>query len=122
MAVRAQVLVVDDVEELRVLSRVRLERAGHEIVGEASTGREAIAAAAALQPDLVVLDVMMPELTGLEALPEIVRVAPAAKVLVFSSLSDVTLAKVLALGGHALLDKIDQFGLVDAVESLLDSA
>lgn len=122
MAVRAQVLVVDDVEELRVLSRVRLERAGHEIVGEASTGREAIAAAAALQPDLVVLDVMMPELTGLDALPEIVRVAPAAKVLVFSSLSDVTLAKVLALGGHALLDKIDQFGLVDAVESLLDSA
>ena len=115
-------LVVDDVEELRTLSRVRLERAGHEIVGEASTGREAIGAAEALQPDLVVLDVVMPELTGLEALPEIIRVAPSAKVLVFSSVPSVTLAQVLALGGHGLLDKIDQFGLVDAVARLVDSA
>ena len=122
MTVRARVLVVDDVEELRALSRVRLERAGHEIVGEASTGREAIDAAAALQPDVIVLDVMMPEMTGLEALPEMVRVAPAAKVLVFSSLPKLTRSEVVSLGGHDLLDKIDQFGLVDAVARLVRSA
>ena len=115
-------LVVDDIEELRALSRVRLERVGHEIVGEASTGRAAIEAAERLQPDLVILDVMMPEVTGLEALPEIVRVAPAAKVLVFSSMPSLTLAKVQSLGGHGLLDKIDQFRLVDTVEELLGSA
>ena len=121
MAVRSRVLVVDDVEELRALSRVRLERAGHEIVGEASNGREAIDAATELQPDLVVLDVMMPEMTGLEALPELVRVAPAAKVLVFSSMPDLTLSDVLSLGGHGLLDKIDQFHLVDTVGRLVGS-
>jgi two-component system chemotaxis response regulator CheY len=116
----ARVLIVDDLEELRTLSRVRLERSGHVVVAEASNGRDAIEAAKTHQPDLVVLDVMMPELTGLQALPDIAAAAPGAKILVFSSLPTLQLSEVRSLGGHGLLDKIDQFRLVDEVARLLD--
>ena len=73
-----------------------------------------------LQPDLVVLDVMMPEMTGLEALPQIVAVSPSSKVVVFSSLATVTLSEVARLGGHALLPKLADVHLADAVAAALD--
>jgi chemotaxis response regulator CheB len=104
--------------DVRDLVRVRLERAGHEIVGEATTGREAIGVVAALTPDVVVLDVMMPEMTGLEALPDIVKVSPESKVLMFSSLEHLNLTTVRHLGGHALLAKVDQSRLADEVGRL----
>ena len=115
----ARILIVDDIAEMRDLTRLRLEQAGHEIVGEASTGGTGIAVAETTQPDAVVLDVMMPEMTGLEALPGIVAAAPGTRVLVFSSLADVTLSDVRRLGGHGLLDKIDQFRLDEAVAAVL---
>ena len=115
----ARIVIVDDLQDMRDLVRIRLERSGHQIVGEASTGVEAIAVAAEHVPDLVVLDVMMPEMTGVEALPEIVRRCPDTKVLVFSSQPELTLADVRRLGGHGLLAKLDQYRLVTAVEELL---
>lgn len=59
-------------------------REGMSVIGEAADGNEAIAQAELLQPDVVLLDLSMPHLTGLEALPEINRVAPAAKVIILS--------------------------------------
>ena len=115
----ARIAIVDDLVENRELARIRLERAGHQIVGEATTGREAISLAAATEPDVVVLDVMMPEMNGLEALPEIVRASPRSRVVVFSSVPGLTLSEVERLGGHALLAKVDQFQLVDVVERVL---
>ena len=118
----ARIVIVDDLQDMRDLARIRLERSGHEIVGEATTGLEAIAVAAALQPDLVVLDVMMPEMTGVEALPELVQRCPDTRVLVFSSVPELTLNEVRRLGGHGLLAKVDQFRLPEAVEELLGGA
>ena len=115
----ARIVIVDDLQDMRDLARIRLERAGHEIVGDATTGIEAISVAAEQQPDVVVLDVMMPEMTGLEALPELVKQCPNALVLVFSSLPDLTLNDVRRLGGHGLLAKIDQFRLTEAVDELV---
>ena len=115
----ARILIVDDIPEMRDLARLRLEQAGHEIVGEAETGRSGIAMAERTQPDAVVLDVMMPEMSGLEALPEIVAAAPRSRILVFSSLPEITLADVRRLGGPGLLDKIDQFRLDAAIAAVL---
>jgi DNA-binding NarL/FixJ family response regulator len=56
-----------------------------EVVGEASTGREAIERARTLQPELILLDIAMPELTGLEALPRLKKEFPAIKVLMLSA-------------------------------------
>jgi CheY-like chemotaxis protein len=119
--VPARILLVDDQPDIRALCRLRLQREGYEVVDEATTGREAIAAAVAHEPDVIVLDVMMPEMTGLEALPELVRAVPEARILVFSSLTSLTLAEVRRLGGHALLEKVDQFQLTDVVAELLAS-
>ncbi|HEX2272776.1 MAG TPA: EAL domain-containing protein [Acidimicrobiales bacterium] len=84
---RARVLLVDDDAALRRVVRMLLEDEEHfEVVGEAEDGREAVAVARHVRPDVVVLDLAMPGIGGLEALPLIQAVAPQAKVVVLSGL------------------------------------
>lgn len=66
---------------IRTLLETRSE---WEICGEASTGRDAIAKTARLKPDVVLLDITMPGLSGLEAIPEILQAGPHTKVLVLT--------------------------------------
>ena len=82
------VLICDDTPAIRSLLGVVIAlRDGLSMVGEAADGNEAIAQAELLQPDVILLDLAMPHRTGLEALPEINRVAPAAKVIILSGLA-----------------------------------
>jgi DNA-binding NarL/FixJ family response regulator len=79
------VVLVDDVPELRLLVRLTLEEdPGIEVVGEAASGREGVDLAAATSPDLVLLDLSMPDMDGLEAIPLIRAAAPGARVVVLS--------------------------------------
>jgi RNA polymerase sigma factor (sigma-70 family) len=81
-----RVLLVDDHELLRAGLRSRLEKEPEiEVVGEADSAERAIILARALQPDLVLLDLLLPRRNGLEAIPELIRVAPDARVIVVSS-------------------------------------
>jgi DNA-binding NarL/FixJ family response regulator len=80
-------VLVDDVEELRHVMRSLLSRDGRfEVVGEAANGSDAIDLVVALQPDLVVLDVTMPVLDGLAALPRLRAGAPGTSVVMLSGL------------------------------------
>ncbi len=89
------VVVCDDVPELRKLARAVLEEGGEmQVVGEAADGREAIEVIERLQPDVVVLDLSMPELDGLEAIPLIHQVAPAAAIVVFSGFEEGKVAEI----------------------------
>ena len=82
-----RVLLVDDVAEVRRLVRTSLRfRGGFEVVGEATDGAEAVALAGRLRPDVVVLDLGLPDLAGREVLTRIREEAPEAKVVVFSGL------------------------------------
>jgi diguanylate cyclase (GGDEF)-like protein/PAS domain S-box-containing protein len=82
-----RVLVVEDEEPIRQLLCITLEEApGFSVVGEAGDGREAIALARHHQPDIVILDLAMPGIGGLEALPLLRAVSPHAKVVVLSGL------------------------------------
>ena len=101
------VLICDDVESMRVLLGVVVGlRPGLHVVGEAADGEQAITEAARLQPDVVLLDLSMPRRTGLEALPEIKRVAPEAKVIVLSGFAATMVAPdVLALGAARYIEK-----------------
>ena len=67
------VLVADDDEVLRMTVKAVLESAGYDVVGEAINGEDAIKKFASLQPDLVMLDIDMPKMSGTEALEEIVK-------------------------------------------------
>jgi DNA-binding NarL/FixJ family response regulator len=81
-----RVLLVDDHELLRAGLRSRLEQeSGIEVVGEADSGERAVVLARALQPDLVLLDLLLPRQNGFEAIPEILGVATNARVIVISS-------------------------------------
>jgi DNA-binding NarL/FixJ family response regulator len=101
------VLICDDVESMRVLLGVIVElRPGLRVVGEAEDGEQAIAEARRLQPDVILLDLSMPRRTGLDALPEIKRVAPDAKVIVVSGfVSSMLAADVLARGADRYIEK-----------------
>lgn len=80
-----RVLVVDDDAELRwVLSRLLGDVPGVRVVGEAANGTDAIRAARLTEPHVVVLDHSMPGLSGLDALPELAAVVPAARIVFFS--------------------------------------
>lgn len=115
-----RVLVVDDVRDLRMLLRMALEADGSfEVVAEAENGLEAIEQAGAHQPDLVVLDLSMPVLDGLEALPRILEAAPEADVVVLSGFDGSRMrAPALAAGAVAYLEKGNVFAVVEALREI----
>jgi DNA-binding NarL/FixJ family response regulator len=85
-----------------------MESEGLQVVGEADDGRQAIALARHLEPDLVLLDLAMPGMGGLEALPLIQAVCPGAKVAVLSGLDAADVADSAASqGATAFFDKTD---------------
>ena len=82
----ARVLVVDDAAFMRKMVSDALSGGGHEIVGEAGNGVEAISQYQELRPDVMTLDITMPEKDGLAALKEIMAIDPSAKVVMCSAL------------------------------------
>jgi DNA-binding NarL/FixJ family response regulator len=102
-----RVLICDDLDAMRrLLGYVIGLHAGLCVVGEARDGNEAIAEAARLQPDVILLDLSMPRRTGFDVLPEIKQVAPAARIIVLSGFSASTVeADVLALGAERYVEK-----------------
>ena len=82
----ARVLVVDDAAFMRKLLTDALVSGGHEVVGEAGNGIEAVARWQELKPELTTLDITMPEKDGLAALDEIMAIDPSAKVIMCSAL------------------------------------
>jgi DNA-binding NarL/FixJ family response regulator len=103
----AGILICDDNQALRELLREIIGNGlGMQVVGEAADGNEVIVEAARLQPDVVLLDLAMPNLSGLDALPEVHRVAPNAQIIVFSGFASAAVADdVIALGATSYLEK-----------------
>jgi CheY-like chemotaxis protein len=104
---RARVVIVDDSPEIRRLLRLFLAADDRfEVVGEGADGHEAISLAARTTPDLLILDQQMPGLSGVEALPEIRRLAPGTAVVLYSGGTDPQLSgRALAAGALAVLEK-----------------
>ncbi len=81
-----RVLIVDDAAFMRMSIRKMLEENGFEVVGEAENGVMAIEKYQELQPEVVTMDITMPEMDGLEALREIKKIDPTASVVMVSAL------------------------------------
>jgi DNA-binding NarL/FixJ family response regulator len=117
-----RVLVVDDCDDVRNLVRLRLAMVDDfSVVGEASDGDEGVAEAARLQPDLVLLDLTMPRMDGLQALPLILQASPSTRVVVFSGLNEDTVAaQALAAGADRYVVKgIALKALVEVMASVV---
>jgi two-component system NarL family response regulator len=80
-----RVLVVDDVDLFRTGLAAALSRAGFEVCGEASDAEEAVSTAEVLQPDVVMLDILMPGLSGLEAVEKILATSPGSRVIMLTA-------------------------------------
>jgi DNA-binding NarL/FixJ family response regulator len=114
--------VVDDHEPFRrfVLSTLH-ERAELQVIGEASDGLQAVGKAEELQPDLIVLDVGLPTLNGIEAAHQISRLVPTATILFLSHNNDADLvAMALSNGARGYVLKLDATReLLPAVDAVL---
>jgi len=93
-----QVLIVDDQDSIRELIRHQLEKIGHKVVGEASNGLQAIDLTISLQPDIVLMDIEMPKMDGLEATKNIFDKYPRPVVLLTSH-DDQEMIKQASLAG-----------------------
>lgn len=115
---RIKVLIVDDQELLRAGFRLILEKSGIEVVGEAADGVEAVDQVIATSPDVVLMDVRMPRLDGIEATRRIVSRRPATRVLALTTfdLDEYVYDAVRAGASGFLLKDLAPADLVRAVE------
>ena len=118
-----RVLVVDDDRVIQQLLEVNLELEGYQVAGTASDGQEAIAMASKLKPDLIILDIMMPKMDGLEVCRELKADPKLAKipvVLLSARAQDLDIREGLDIGADAYLTKpFDPVELLDVVGRLL---
>ncbi|NMA64849.1 MAG: response regulator [Clostridiaceae bacterium] len=94
-----KVLIVDDAAFMRQSIRLILERNGYEVVGEAANGIEGVRKYKELMPDIVTLDITMPEMSGIDALKVICEFDPNAKVVMVSAMGQEILVKEAILNG-----------------------
>jgi DNA-binding NarL/FixJ family response regulator len=117
LAEQIRVLLADDTPDIRRLTRMMLDLDNRFIVvGEAADGAEAVDMVALERPDAVVLDIAMPVMDGLDAIPLILERSPDTKIVVLSAYPEQASKEALARGAHAWVDKGGDFEeLVDRI-------
>ncbi|ADL50851.1 response regulator [Clostridium cellulovorans] len=101
-----KVLIVDDALFMRVMLKNILEKHQFEVVGEAGNGAEAVKAYEKLHPDIVTLDITMPQMDGLAALQEIRNLDPNSKVVMVSAMGqESNVKKAISIGAKSFLVK-----------------
>ena len=115
----ASILIVDDAAFMRLTIRKIMEPEGHTIIGEA--GIEAVQQFAELRPDVVILDITMPDMNGIEALERIKILDPKAKIVICSAMGQKAMvAKAVELGAEEFIVKpFENRDLVAAVKKVL---
>lgn len=94
-----RILIVDDAVFMRVSLKTMLEKNGFEVIGEAVNGLEAIEKYTNLKPDIVTMDITMPEMTGIEAVKAIKKIDSNAKVIMVSAMGQESLVKEAIING-----------------------
>ena len=119
-----KLLVVDDSGVMRRLIARLLKNLDQEVflVGSAADGEEALSSARRTQPNLITLDLTMPNMDGLETVPLLSREHPSARILVISALADkATCIRALQLGAHGFLTKpVSEERLINAMNGLIE--
>lgn len=117
----AKILIIDDSRMSRRMLRSILEGIGHEIVGEAGNGEEGLALYQELSPDVVTMDITMPEMDGIKCLKEIMQADPEAKVLMVTAAGQASkLMEALKSGAKDFICKpYEPEQIINAVKEVL---
>ena len=115
-----KVLIIDDAAFMRLSIKTMLTKNGFSVVGEAENGRVGIEKYMETNPDLVTLDITMPEMDGLETLEALKKLRPDARVLMISAMGQETMVrKAIALGAKSFLVKpFQEENLIAALNKL----
>lgn len=117
---RSRILVIDDGDSVRDVIGVFLENAGFEVCGEAADGIEGIEQAKKLKPDLIVLDLAMPRMDGVEAALILSKTMPTIPVIMLTMYQNMLGPSLVSIGVKAVVDKTEGLDkLVACVHSLL---
>jgi two-component system, chemotaxis family, chemotaxis protein CheY len=117
----ARILIVDDAKFMRLTLSNILSRANHEVVGEGENGKEAIRLYRELDPDLVTMDITMPEMNGLDAVKEIKKEFPQAKIIMCSAMGQQKMVvEAIEAGAKDFIVKpFDDTRVLDAINRVL---
>jgi two-component system chemotaxis response regulator CheY len=118
----ARIMIVDDALIMRVTLRKMLEKAGHEVVGEAINGQQAIENYPKCQPDIVTMDITMPGLSGIEAMKCILESDQQANIIVVSALGQKSIVfEALSNGAkNYVLKPLSEDKLLPVVDLVLE--
>lgn len=93
------VLIIDDAAFMRAALKIMLEKNGYTVVGEAENGKAGVSKFAQLKPDIVTLDITMPEMNGVIALKEIMNIDKTAKVIMVSAMGQENIVREAIIAG-----------------------
>jgi len=101
-----RVVVVDDAAFMRLTIKNMLSKNGFEVVGEAENGAQAIQKCQELEPDIMTMDITMPEVSGIDALKEIMKIRPQTNIVMVSALGQEAMVKeAVMLGAKGFIVK-----------------
>ena len=114
VAASLRVLIADDEADVRLMLRLQLESHGHEVTGEATNGIEALELCAADEPDVVLLDLLMPRMNGYDVVPRVRSEHPRVAVVAFTGVVGDQVRRELARLGVPVVLKTGTFAPVEA--------
>ena len=116
----AKVLIVDDAAFMRISIKNMLTKNGYEVVGEAENGLVGIELYKELNPDIVTMDITMPEMSGLDALKEITKVDPQAKIVMVSAMGQEAMVREAIVSGAKgfIVKPFKEEGIIAALKKL----
>lgn len=116
----AKVLIVDDAAFMRISIKNMLTKNGYEVVGEAENGKIGVEKFRELSPDIVTMDITMPEMTGLEALKEIIKINPGAKIVMVSAMGQEAMVRDAIISGAKgfIVKPFKEDGIISALQKL----
>jgi len=117
----AKVLIVDDAAFMRIQIKNMLSKNGYEVAGEAENGMIAVELYKELKPDVVTMDITMPEMSGLDALRAIIKLDPGAKVVMVSAMGQEAMVRDAILSGAKgfIVKPFKEEGIIAAVKKLI---
>jgi len=116
----AKVLIVDDAAFMRISIKNMLTKNGYEVVGEAENGAIGVEMYKDLHPDIVTMDITMPEMSGLDALKEIIKLDPQSKVVMVSAMGQEAMVREAIVSGAKgfIVKPFKEEGIVAAIKKL----